>query len=77
MNKSTESLGDVLEYGDPQPCSAPHNPQCAPQEEQLLHHNAPHHVASARDKKTWQVSPTTHIPSLLVVERFTCSSKAA
>ncbi len=59
MNKSTESLGDVLEYGDPQPCSAPHNPQCAPQEEQLLHHNAPHHVASARDKKTWQVSPTT------------------
>ena len=59
MNKSMESLGDVLECINPQLSSAHHNPHCSTKEEHALQHGEPHNVASARDKKTWQVSPTT------------------
>jgi len=59
MNKAMQSLGDVRECSNPHPSSAHPNPQCTTPEEQLLHHSAPHTIASARDKKTWQVSPTT------------------
>jgi hypothetical protein len=59
MNKAMPSLGDVLACSTPHPSSAHSTPPATTPEEQLLHQSAPHTIASARDKKPWQVNPTT------------------
>jgi len=55
MHETMESLEDVLECINPQ-SSFTHPPPCSTKEEQSLHGES-HEVDSARDNKTWQISP--------------------
>src|SRR3989442_15951943 len=57
MNKSMESVGDVLECINPQPSSALPDPHSYAKEGQSLQPSKSHKLESTHDKKAWQVSP--------------------
>jgi hypothetical protein len=56
MHKSMKSFGDVLECINPQPSSTQQSSQDSTNEEQSTYSES-HEGGSARDNKTWQISP--------------------